>query len=270
MATRPSIDVSGWLEEQLAQASPDLLRSMVQTFAEALMGAEADAVCGAGYGERSEERTRSCNGCRRGDWDRSTLPRGQATPGGDGVRRAHRADRADRWPVENYQFSFVADERRAGADFLQRLAGLVDASTDREVWMLYSSFMRSLGAGHDLVLRPASASHRGRQHRRRPRHSRAAPSPLAQRDELHADLRLAHRFCEDLYIHSLEGCVEHGFLDRLSSIDWDAAVEPPAAAWVARPLRGLLTAALWGTAHPGLAHGGWLLMTRLLSRAHRR
>ena len=44
MAAGPSIDVSGWLEEQLAQASPDLLRSMVQTFAEALMGAEADAL----------------------------------------------------------------------------------------------------------------------------------------------------------------------------------------------------------------------------------
>jgi hypothetical protein len=37
MAAGPSIDVTGWLEEQLAQASPDLLRSMVQTFAEALM-----------------------------------------------------------------------------------------------------------------------------------------------------------------------------------------------------------------------------------------
>ena len=48
MAAGPSIDVTGWLQEQLAQGSPDLLRSMVQTFAEALMGAEADAVCGAG------------------------------------------------------------------------------------------------------------------------------------------------------------------------------------------------------------------------------
>jgi len=28
--------------------------ALVSTFAEALMGAEADAVCGAGYGERSE------------------------------------------------------------------------------------------------------------------------------------------------------------------------------------------------------------------------
>ena len=47
MAAVPSIDMSGWLHEQLAQASPDLLRPMVTTFAEALMGAEADAVCGA-------------------------------------------------------------------------------------------------------------------------------------------------------------------------------------------------------------------------------
>ena len=38
---------------QLAAASPDLLRSMLSTFIQALMGAEADAVCGAGYGERS-------------------------------------------------------------------------------------------------------------------------------------------------------------------------------------------------------------------------
>ncbi len=69
MAAGPSIDVSGWLEEQLAQASPDLLRSMVQTFAEALMGAEADAVCGAAYGERSDERANTRNGYRRREWD---------------------------------------------------------------------------------------------------------------------------------------------------------------------------------------------------------
>jgi transposase-like protein len=69
MAAGPSIDVSAWLEEQLAQASPDLLRAMVSTFAEALMGAEADAVCGASYGERSAERTNTRNGYRRRAWD---------------------------------------------------------------------------------------------------------------------------------------------------------------------------------------------------------
>ncbi len=69
MAARSSIDVSGWSHEQLAQASPDLLREMVKTFAEALMSAEADAVCGAGYGERSSERANTRNGYRRREWD---------------------------------------------------------------------------------------------------------------------------------------------------------------------------------------------------------
>ena len=69
MAATPSIDVSGWLYEQLAQASPDLLRAMVTTFAEALMSAEADAVCGAGYGERSDQRVNTRNGYRRREWD---------------------------------------------------------------------------------------------------------------------------------------------------------------------------------------------------------
>ena len=33
------------------------------------MGAEADAVCGAGYGERSDERTNTRNGYRPREWD---------------------------------------------------------------------------------------------------------------------------------------------------------------------------------------------------------
>jgi transposase-like protein len=37
--------------------------------AEALMSAEADARCGAGYGERSSERTNSRNGYRTRSWD---------------------------------------------------------------------------------------------------------------------------------------------------------------------------------------------------------
>jgi transposase-like protein len=63
------MDVAGWLRKQLEQASPDLLRAMVQEFAEALMGAEVDALCGAGYGERSPERVNRRNGYRERDWD---------------------------------------------------------------------------------------------------------------------------------------------------------------------------------------------------------
>jgi transposase-like protein len=42
---------------------------MVKDFAEALMSADADAVCGAGYGERSPERVNRRNGYRERDWD---------------------------------------------------------------------------------------------------------------------------------------------------------------------------------------------------------
>lgn len=42
-----TMELGGWLRKQLEQASPDLLREMVQSFAEALMSAEADALCGA-------------------------------------------------------------------------------------------------------------------------------------------------------------------------------------------------------------------------------
>ena len=64
-----TMDVSGWLRKQLEDASPDLLRVMVKDFAEALMSADADAVCGAGYGERTPERVNRRNGYRERDWD---------------------------------------------------------------------------------------------------------------------------------------------------------------------------------------------------------
>ena len=64
-----SLDALDWLRKQLEQDNPDLLREMVKSFAERLMSAEADAACGAGYGERSAERVNSRNGYRHRDYD---------------------------------------------------------------------------------------------------------------------------------------------------------------------------------------------------------
>ncbi len=58
-----------WLRKQLESASPDLLREMVGSFIASLMGAEADAVCGAPYGEVSAERVNSRNGYRHREFD---------------------------------------------------------------------------------------------------------------------------------------------------------------------------------------------------------
>ncbi len=50
------MDPLSWLRKQLETADVDLLREMVRSFAQTLMSAEADALCGADYGERSDER----------------------------------------------------------------------------------------------------------------------------------------------------------------------------------------------------------------------
>jgi transposase-like protein len=57
-----------WIE-QIQRAEPDLLRSLLTTFVQTLMSAEADAVCGAPFGVRSDERTNSRNGYRAREWD---------------------------------------------------------------------------------------------------------------------------------------------------------------------------------------------------------
>ena len=69
MTAPKSVDPAGVLREQLESASPDMLRAMIKTFSDALMSAEADALCGAEYGQRSEERVNSRNGYRARQWD---------------------------------------------------------------------------------------------------------------------------------------------------------------------------------------------------------
>lgn len=132
--------------------------------------------------------------------------------------------REDGYRVDTYQLPLIVDERQARSTLLQRLLGVVDLPADREVLMLYSSFVRphgvsllesygaqagsigvgSTGGGVEL---PGAGS-----------------APPLSWDELSRDLRWARLRCADLHVFSLEGCVRQGFLARLRSFDW----EPPA------------------------------------------
>ena len=69
MTVNTSIDPARLLEEQLAQASPDLLRELLATFINTLLSAEADAVCGAEYGTSTPDRVNRRNGYRYRDFD---------------------------------------------------------------------------------------------------------------------------------------------------------------------------------------------------------
>ncbi len=65
----PTMDPLAFLRKTIEDAEPDLLRAMVHTFAETLMSAEASAIAGAAYGERSPDRTNRRNGYRARRWD---------------------------------------------------------------------------------------------------------------------------------------------------------------------------------------------------------
>ncbi|MBU2698861.1 IS256 family transposase [Pimelobacter sp. 30-1] len=59
------VDPAGLLGEALAEASPDLMRQLLQTMINALLSADADAVVGAEYGRPDPARTAQRNGYRR-------------------------------------------------------------------------------------------------------------------------------------------------------------------------------------------------------------
>ena len=59
---------AGVLDQALGQASPDLMRSLLQTMVNVLLSADADAVCGAEYGQAGPERAQR-NGYRHRDLD---------------------------------------------------------------------------------------------------------------------------------------------------------------------------------------------------------
>ncbi len=184
----------------------------------------------------------------------------------------------DGYRVENYQFPLIADERWAGSTLLQRLLGLVDVRTEREVWMLYTSvFPGRLGPGLLCSYGPEAQAIGAGSTGGGPDIPGHPEVPVLNWDELVRDLRLARRWSDDLLIHSLEGCVRQGFLSQLRSFDWDGTAMPVPTTWIATWLRRMLRALLWASAHPWHLLGAavasaWLLSSRRRPRqvCHRR
>ena len=63
------IDPARLLGQAVGDASPDLVRHLLGTVINALLSAEADAVCGAEWGQASPERTNQRNGYRHRELD---------------------------------------------------------------------------------------------------------------------------------------------------------------------------------------------------------
>lgn len=69
MTEMTTMEFAEFMRKHLEEAGEDQLREMVRFMAESLMSAEADALCGASYGERSAERVNRRNGYRMRRWD---------------------------------------------------------------------------------------------------------------------------------------------------------------------------------------------------------
>jgi hypothetical protein len=191
-------------------------------------------------------------------------------------KRIHRAQtdyralvdriRADGYQVESYQLPLIADERKAGSTLLQRLLGLVDVPADRELLMLYTSFLRALGPGFLWSYAP-DAQGIGIGITGSGVEPEGSASPMTW-DEFVRDLRLAQQWTDDLFIYSLEGCVYQDFLGPLTTFDWARPVSPPPKmTGLMNAFRKALQSVLWLSAHPLLLVVGLTVLIWLLSRS---
>ncbi len=173
----------------------------------------------------------------------------------------------DGYLVESYQFPFIVDERKVGSTLLKRLAGLVDFHANREVLMLYSSFMRPFGDG--LIWsygRQANSIGIG--------NTGGGVEIQAVKDvppmtwaELTRDLRLAYHLKKPVHIFCLEGCVKEGYLTRLRTFDWEGPVTEPIKSYQkVHAVRQLGQAGLWAAAHPLVVMAGVCILGCGLSR----
>jgi hypothetical protein len=137
---------------------------------------------------------------------------------------------------------------------LQRLA-LVDVRTDREVWMLYSSFLPGVGPGFLWSYGDEAEAIGVGTTGGGPDIPGSPQMPTLGWAELERDLLLAFHWCDDILIHSLEGCVQQGFLPLLRALDWEEAVTAPKGTSGAIILRAMLRGTLWVSAHP------WRMLT---------
>lgn len=199
-------------------------------------------------------------------WDSQTVTGARAAYSGMVTAMHH-----DGYTVESYQFPIILDERKAGSTILQRVAGIVDLDVDREILMLYTSFMRPNGPGiFWSYAQEAGAVGIGNTGGGVDIKGVVDLPPITW-EEFQRDLLLAHRLNKAIYIFSLEGCVQQGFLARLKSFNWEQLVQPPVdharkVSWV----RDLAHVLLWASARPLVIIVLLILVNRLLKGSKKR
>lgn len=129
--------------------------------------------------------------------------------------------------VESYHFPYILDERGTGSTLLRRTFGLVDIDVDADVFMLYSSYLGRLGARAYFDEAPCIAIGvtGGGVNAGTPEEA----ARVLSWERFEEDLRAAAAQTANVYVFSLEGCVEQDMLARLEQIDWNRPAPPLSA-----------------------------------------
>jgi len=124
---------------------------------------------------------------------------------------------SDGYRTETYQFPFVLDERALGTRILQRSLGFIDVRGDREVLMLYKSAMPAPFGDWlvDLYGWRVQAIAIGITGGGVPSLQAAFAPRLLDLASTLREVRRARRYTKDIYVFSLEGCVEQGILGEV-------------------------------------------------------
>ncbi len=166
---------------------------------------------------------------------------------------------ADDYPVEIYHLPLIIDERRARSTVLQRVLSLVDLKADREVLMLYSSFLDEDG---DAMLwsyaSQADSVGIGITGGGVKLPDNFSLKPLSW-EQFSRDLRYCVMQNKPIHIFSLEGCAEQNYLSKLNTFDWNQPVTPPKKANQIRFLRTFFTTLLWIIERP------WVILIGIAS-----
>ena len=166
---------------------------------------------------------------------------------------------ADGYPVESYHIPLISEERRAKSSVLQRTMGLVDLETDREVFMLYSSFFRPNGDALLWSYAPETDSIGVGNTGGGVDIEGVIDLPPLTWEEFSRDLRMCVMQEKPIHIFCLEGCVAQGFLSKLNTFDWDKPVEKPTGLRRVAGIRTGITTGLWLLERP------WVILLALAS-----
>ncbi len=178
-------------------------------------------------------------------------------------RKLIQAIHDDGYPIESYYVPFIRYETEAGRTALQQATGFLDLETDKDIPMLYTSFMGnaygtlkvlaldenlkhvaigSTGGGFDPTL------------------------PSMSWDDLAYDLRLASRSAEEIHIFCLEAAAAKGFLPRLVGFDFTVPVaEYPEQVAFVQALATKVSGVSAVLSYPTLTLGGLFLLLVLLA-----